>query len=310
MALALNALTSSSDPGDKTSYVTASVAPSANALVVVAVVYADNGSIVTSPTLTGGGMTTWTLIIEKLFGLDRRRIAFYRALQASPGSGTITMDFGADTMTGCMWSVFEITGVDPSGTNGSGAVVQSDSTSHASGSGAAHADTVTLSAFGSADNRPVAAFGAEQNSTTEWTEEAGYTQIHAVAIGAPIVCLETMWHSSSADESPTSTHANDVATGAIAFEVKSDGGLTRKWSIPTSASDGNAMRIRIFNGANNTIDDSTASQAAASGVYKFACADQGIAVGTLKFATLEDWDGNTATVDISGALAIAEVIEE
>lgn len=113
---------------------------------------------------------------------------------------------------------------------------------------------------------------------------------------------------SYSDISGDSTDSWAAATVAIRPLVVS--ALTRKWSIPTSVSDGNARRIRIFNGANNTIDDSTASQVAASGVYKFDCADQGTAVGTLKFAILDNWDGNTASVSIFGFFAIAEVIEE
>ena len=96
----------------------------------------------------------------------------------------------------------------------------------------------------------------------------------------------------------------------IAIRPASGGGLTRKWSIPTTATDGNARRIRIFNGANDIIDDSTASQAAASGVYKFACTNQGTAVDTKKFAILDNWDGDTASVNIRCSMGIATVIEE
>jgi hypothetical protein len=107
----------------------------------------------------------------------------------------------------------------------------------------------------------------------------------------------------------TSGSVDTFAAKAAVFKA-AGGGATRKWRIPTSAGDGNARRIRIFNGANNTIDDSSASVSAASGYYKFDCTNQSTAVDTKKFATLDNWDANTATTSISGSMGIATVIEE
>lgn len=50
------------------------------------------------------------------------RLTRFRALGASPTTGTLTISFGATNQDGCLWTWAELDGVDTSGTNGSGAI--------------------------------------------------------------------------------------------------------------------------------------------------------------------------------------------
>ena len=112
-----------------TSFVTASISPAANSLILLCV-NSSNTNGGTAPTsITGGGMTTWDLVAT---AANRdNRVSIYRAQQASPGSGTITIDYGATTMTAINWAVYDIPGAIV-GNNGAAAIGQT-ATNTASG---------------------------------------------------------------------------------------------------------------------------------------------------------------------------------
>ncbi len=129
MAVAATLLTSSIDGVDRTSYTTASIAPTANNLVLAVIAsYGDFG--ITSPVvdaLTGVSMT-WTQVgtlqtNDSSVYLDQ--LTIFRALSASPGSGALTIDFGTDAPEIVAWSVVQFSGIDTSGTNGANAIRQS-----------------------------------------------------------------------------------------------------------------------------------------------------------------------------------------
>lgn len=174
--ISITALTSGTSATDLTSYATASISPTANRLVI-AVVAASTGSGQTTPTASGGGMTTWTQVNSFIHGVSGVTTMF-RALQASPGSGTLTFSFGAVTQVRCLWSVFEISGIDTGGTNGSAAIVQSATNNAAPGTSL----TVTLSAFGNVDNGTIGAFYASNPGApdTNFIIGTGFTKIHAI----------------------------------------------------------------------------------------------------------------------------------
>lgn len=176
--ISVTTLTSNFSATDLTSYATASISPTANQLVL-AVVSARMPTAPVTPTASGGGMTTWTQVatMEGFGGGPSVRITIFRALQASPTSGALTFSFGASAQSYCLWSVFQIDGVDTGGTNGSAAIVQAV-TSVVLG---ASSHTVTLAAFESADNGTVGAFHANNPGApdTNFIIGSGFTKIHA-----------------------------------------------------------------------------------------------------------------------------------
>lgn len=148
MAVAENVLTSGASTVNGSSYNTASVAPADDALVLVGVcVTRGSSEDPPTPTLSGGGMAAWDVVEDNLYvtsGGVRSRMVVYRAREATPGSGAITISLSPVGASGCLWSVIEYTGVDTSGTNGSGAIAQSE---QAAGSGTA----VSVSLAGAPD---------------------------------------------------------------------------------------------------------------------------------------------------------------
>ncbi len=166
-------LTNGTNVTNQKIYTTASIAPAPNTLVTVAVLgHRTYGAV--SPTLTGGGMSSWTQVTSvdfDTFGLPLRRLTIFRAMSASPGSGPLTITFSGN-VSNTQWIVSQWDGVETSGVNGAGAIVQT-------GSAAADAVndlTTTLAAFGSANNVAYGVFGVNSNALAI-TPGAGFTAI-------------------------------------------------------------------------------------------------------------------------------------
>lgn len=214
MALAANSLTSDNGDADGTSYNTASIAPADNALVLVAILSRRQGADPSQPTLSGGGMTTWTHVNGSFFstsGTQRARVDVFRALEASPGTAAVTIDYGGVTHSKSNWSIVEFSGVDTSGTNGSGAIVQSDITSGTSTGG-----TVTLSAFGSVNNAGYGAWAHNANEVT--THGTSFTELHDLAGANPASALQTEWRVN--DNTVDASWATSSLYGGVALEIK------------------------------------------------------------------------------------------
>lgn len=215
MAVTEFPLTGGGSTTDATSFATASITPTANRLVLLAVL-STLASAPNIPTATGNGLT-WVTINNVTFntiGTPRSRLTVLRALGASPSAGAITIDFDGQTQLSCCWSVAEFDGIDTGGTNGSGAIVQS-ATNRADSSAAALA--VTLAAFGSVNNATYGAFGSDLNGS--FTPGTDFNEIHDVAQATANQTLQTEWRAdndTSVDATPNTT--GDL--GGIGIEIK------------------------------------------------------------------------------------------
>lgn len=205
-------LTSSGNDTDASSYTTASITPSANKLILVAV---ENTKDTTPdiPTLSGNGLT-WVQV--NTTNGQVVRITLFRSMGASPSAGTITIDFAGVTQTGAMWSIAEFDGVDTTGTNGSGAIVQSVT-------GGVNPDTygwsITLGAFGNANN---AAYGAFTSTNATMTAGTGFTLLGNASNAAPQSKLATEWQATQ-NTTVAIGYSNPPNTGVvrgIAVEIK------------------------------------------------------------------------------------------
>jgi Bacterial Ig-like domain (group 1)/Calcineurin-like phosphoesterase len=167
-------LTSGNDANNVKVYTTASIAPAPNTLITIAVATHQTTSAAPLPTISGGGMASWDVVGTVTFdtlGLPRKRVTIFRAMSAAPGSGPITITSSA-TLSNCQWIVSQWSGVETSGTNGSGAVVQT-------GSNAADAVTTLatpLTAFGNAANVAYGVFGINSN-VVAINPGSGFTEI-------------------------------------------------------------------------------------------------------------------------------------
>jgi hypothetical protein len=189
-------LTAGNDVNNQKVFTTASIAPAANALVTVAVVGHNATSAPASPTLSGGGMTAWaevaSVTLDSL-SIPHKRMTIFRGLRAAPGSGPITITFPV-TVSNAQWIVSQWTGVDASGTNGSGAVVQ---TASARNDGV-NALTAALAPFGDPANVAYGVVGVNGSGLVV-TPGGGFTEISEQSSGeSPRSVLEAEWTTNDA----------------------------------------------------------------------------------------------------------------
>jgi hypothetical protein len=216
MAVSQFTLTHSASLSNATSYNTASITPTANRLVLVAVAHhTTTVTPPTTPTLSGNGLT-WVqvaTITYNTLATPHCRVTVFRAMGASPTSGTVTISFGSDGQNNCAWSIDEFDGVDTSGTNGSGAVVQSN-TNNASSTSV----SITLSAFGSTNNATYGAFGCGSNGIT-WSVGSGFSALDSHPSGVEDENLLTEWRT----DNSTTVNASATGTssiGGVGLEIK------------------------------------------------------------------------------------------
>lgn len=216
-AVSASLLTAGLENTNGTTASTASITPGSNKLVLACIRTRRVGAI-TDPAVTGNGLT-WV----KVAGVDFATIAsvtqhlyVYRAMGASPTSGAVTIDASAaGSQTSYSWSIVELSGTDTTGTNGSGAVVQSATTRTDANTTLAPA----LAAFGSASNATFGCFGGGSNNAI--TEEGGWTELSDAGNddgGVDIYRLQTQFLATN-DTSPSATWTS-MAAGAIGVEVK------------------------------------------------------------------------------------------
>jgi invasin-like protein/Big-like domain-containing protein len=203
-------LTSGGDGTNQKVYTTASIAPAANALITVAVL-GRNGSGATTPTISGGGMSTWTQVASVDFNTiaaPLSRLVVFRAMSGSPGSGPITITYGL-SQSNAQWLVTQWAGVDQTGTNGSGAIGQ---TGHAQGDGVTTL-SVPLAAFGNASN---VGFGLAGAAGTV-TPGSGFTELGEGTSGESMV-VEGEWGTNKSTIGAGWASAN---AGLLGIEIKS-----------------------------------------------------------------------------------------
>ena len=213
MAITATLLTSGSSTTDSTTFTTASISPTANRLVVIKVGSGDAGSAAVAPTSVVGAGLTFASINDQTVNNGFSRVAVWRALSASPGSGALTITFSA-TMESCVWIVEEYADVDTGGTNGSAAIVQS---AKASGIGTT-SGSVTLAAFGDAVNNAVSSAWHHSNNFVV-TPEAGYTEITELNEPSWTAQLESSWKIGE-DTTVTASWSAISSWGGICFEIK------------------------------------------------------------------------------------------
>lgn len=192
-----------------TSFNTASIAPSANKLIILTVGNKFSG-VPNIPTVTGDNVT-WTQIATRRSATNTDlRITMFRAT-GSPTSGALTIDFAGQTQANCMWSVSEFANVKLSGVNGADGVVQeADNDSNTTATGI----TVTLAAFASTDN---ATHGViVEDSTTTVNAGGGFTELASSFTNQGI---ESEWKNSN-DTTVDWTWASSVSgVDAMAIEI-------------------------------------------------------------------------------------------
>jgi invasin-like protein/calcineurin-like phosphoesterase family protein len=199
-------------------YTTAAIAPAPNTLVTIALL-SHRATATISPTVSGGGMASWTLVASVDFdtlNLPHRRLSIYRAMSASPGSGPLTFSYSSQ-VSNVEWIVSQWAGVETSGVNGAGAIVQSGSNRADAGNGL----SVSLAAFGNAANVALGAFGVN-SQVLAVTPGSGFTEINEQpANEGTRGDLQTQW---AVDRSTINATWTNLKGGALGVELKAQAG--------------------------------------------------------------------------------------
>jgi hypothetical protein len=196
-------------------YTTASISPAPNTLITVAVLGHNSSSAPASPIISGGGMSGWTEVATIIYDpltLPLKRVTIYRAMSASPGTGPITITFDRN-VSHAQWIVSQWGGVDISGVNGSGAIVQSAS----SASEAVNGMALTLAPFADENNVAFGVFSV-RSSAAAVTAGAGFTEIAEVGSAeSPASALQAQW---MPNNNTISASWNNLRGAALGIEIK------------------------------------------------------------------------------------------
>src|SRR3990172_2980311 len=197
---------------DSANYTTTATA-GANGKLYLIWVWNSHATAAAPVTLTHSGGLTCVQILTTL-GSNHRGTLF-RALKTSGVSaGTFTATGDGTTQTGWIVIVDEFDGIDTTGTDGSGAIVQSDANS-----GSSTTSTGTLAAFGDAVNNAAYMATGMAGVNEPVTEEAGYTELADLGHGTPNRHAETEYKVGE-DTAPTCTWTNSTPWREVAVEVK------------------------------------------------------------------------------------------
>lgn len=225
MVIAATLLTAGSSFSDSTIYVTASITPAANQLVLAAV--ATNvfsaGNTPVSPGLTGNSLS-WSLVASLNFefggGFTNSNLSLFRAMNAGPATGVITISSSIMIDT-CAWAIVEFSGVETSGVNGANAVVQS-------GVGSASTSAtciVSLAAFANAQNATFGAFAVTDVSAGTISISAGTGFTLLATTGQEWVSIGAEWVGSNQTTIVMSTPVAKQGMAGIAIEIRAAGTL-------------------------------------------------------------------------------------
>lgn len=220
MTIVATNLTAGGTAGGATSATTASVSPTANALLLLAICFYDAaGDNPAAPTsITGNGLT-WELVNSVNYdptAADFGTIWVYRAMGAAPTPGTIVIDFGATNLTRISWVLDEFTGVDTSGVNGAGAVVQSNTNL----GNAVLSLTVSLAAFASAQNMSWGAFANQTANPTTYTAGSGFALTGQFSTSTSFANIAAEWKAGDDDPNLSWTAASNFKCGGVGVEIK------------------------------------------------------------------------------------------
>lgn len=217
MAISITNLTSGSDSDGNSTATTASISPAADNLILLSITLRNGSSIDPSVSSVSGNGLTWVKIDSTVFdnsSTSRRTVELWRSMGASPSTGAITIT-ASENETDINWSVDQSSGVDTSGTNGSGAIAQSAKNQDVTGT--ATGLVVTLAAFGSANNATFGVFGTDEVVTL--TGGSGFTELAKINGAATPVSILTEWKSTN-DTTVDATTGSVVFIGGIAIEIK------------------------------------------------------------------------------------------
>jgi hypothetical protein len=230
---------------DAATYATVAVQLAIGKLYVLAVENSHGTSATAVSSIDGGPTFTSRSTVQ--YNGTLNRVSIWTCVPAANYNGTLTINFGATTQTGCVWSLEEFSGVDTAVNDG---MVQ-----QATGTGTSVTPQVTLAAFASAYNATYAALANIADTTT--TPKTGFIELTDTSAATPLQCLETEWRVAN-DTTPNGT-ITSAAWGGCAIEIKAATRPASPWRI---------ARVLLTSGNDSTDRSNTPGYTTASVTLK------------------------------------------
>lgn len=226
MASSVSALTQGN--GDTEPAVTASISPTGNSVVIVCSLAIHDGAQEPGAlTVTGGGMTSWTStntgdpVTDSTSTHTRMDVA--QSLQASPGSGTVSLDYAGPHQDHFIWHIFEISEV-----NTTTPITQSKALAVADGTPATSLETTFDAAFGDATNNLTVQCGSlfvdGSSPTISFSSELTYTDIGDESATDSVFAAIDIGYRTGEDASPTVTASVSSYLMHTVLEIDNDAG--------------------------------------------------------------------------------------
>lgn len=218
---------------DATSYAySLSATPTTDALIIASYFHGAGGAVA-APTVSGCGLTWAEIVSTDIAGL--RRLSVWRALGTVTSSGPVVFNHGSSSQTRSMAQIIQWAGAATSGTNGSGAIVQSKSSNNAS-PGSTNPNVTYTAGFGSTTNVSYFSVGGLLASTGAlYTPVAGYTKFTDVASNAPVSNMMSAWQVNSPTGGIASAESTASALWTIAaLEIKESTGAAANAAVNVS----------------------------------------------------------------------------
>jgi len=218
--MVITSLSSGFSTADTASYTTDTAFQPAPNTLLLAFIMSERGlsTQVAPVTVTGNGLT-WVLV-ESLPNtiIERFRVTVYQSMGSAPTNDVLTVGYGATPIViiNHMIQVVQITNVNTSGTNGSGAVVQ-----HLTAITGLANPTATLTAPVNTNglNTIIGFAGCNGGNPFGATPESGWIELYdtgQLTLGACCV-----YQPNTLDNSVTLVKATTARTVIVAIEVKS-----------------------------------------------------------------------------------------
>jgi hypothetical protein len=201
---------------DASSFSTGSWTANASALHVLFLGVERNSATPATPTVTHDGITATeiTSLVVTTVGTDRRKIWIFAWVSAaSPAAAILTADFGASHI-GCEADLIRVDGSDVA----NGLVQTFVQTPNTGSDLTGTSGSITLSAAGDSNNRPICAFTHAFNENQ--VPRASWTEVTEVQHANPTTAFAGQFRSDAFETTASTTWTTSSAYGGIAAEIK------------------------------------------------------------------------------------------
>ncbi len=287
------------NPTNGTSFTSNAYLPVVNRLYLAWVCSTSSNANLDTPTLGTGNGLTWaqvgTTLQYNTQATPTQSLSLWRALKTSGSltNNATTITF-TKTQTSLVYTIEEYTNVDTSGTNGSGAVVQSNT--NFNDSNATTSLSVTLSALASSNNMTVGGFCNGINNTGSLSVGSGYTGDTADTQGSPNTTIKSEFKAAGSTTVNMTTTASYI--GAIAAEIRNASitvsGTVYTDEATTKMTTGRTVKLLVNGASAVTTTMNSTCPGASCGQYSFSSVSASI--------------GSVITIFISGATENATTV--